>query len=75
MRTVLYEICLFNDVGHKLGSYFYMKRKEGEREQDARETERECVWEGGWLQEKVASVVKMTAEENRPFRIRIGLKR
>jgi hypothetical protein len=42
MRTVLYGIHLFNDVGHKHGSYIYMKWKEGEREQDAGETERVC---------------------------------
>jgi hypothetical protein len=36
--------------------------------------ERESAREGGWLQEDVASVVKMTVEENRPFGIRIGLK-
>jgi len=40
MRTVLYRIPLFNDVGHKHRSYIYMKWKEGEREQDAGETER-----------------------------------
>jgi hypothetical protein len=70
MRTVVYRICLFNDVRHKHGSYFYMKRKEGEREQDSRETERE----GGWQQEEVASVVKTTVEENGPFGIIIGLE-
>ena len=72
MRTVLYGIHLFNDVGHKHGRYIYMKWKEGEREQDGRETERECAREGGWLQEEVASVVKMTVEENGPLVIRIG---
>jgi len=45
MRTVLYGIHLFNDVGHKHGCYIYMKWKEGEREQDSRETERESVRE------------------------------
>ncbi len=52
-----------------------MKQKEGGREQDSGETEREreSAREGGWQQEKVASVVKMTVEENRPFGIRIGL--
>jgi len=40
----------------------------------ARETERECAREGGWLQEEVASVVKITVEENGPFGIRIGLR-
>ncbi len=38
-----------------------------------RDRERESVREGGWLREEVASVVKMTIEENGPFRIRIGL--
>ncbi len=54
-----------------------LKRKEGEREQDSGETERErvCVREGGWQQEEVASVVKMTAEENGTVGIRIGLRR
>jgi hypothetical protein len=37
------------------------------------ERQRESVREGGWLREEVASVVKMTIEENGPFRIRIGL--
>jgi hypothetical protein len=39
-----------------------------------RQRERVCAREGGWLREEVASVVKMTFEENRPFGIRIGLK-
>jgi hypothetical protein len=59
-----------------------MKQKEGEREQDAGEIETERVWvcvcvcvrKVGWLQEEVASVVKMTVEENRPFGIRKGLR-
>ncbi len=74
MRTVLYVIHLLNDVGHKHRSYIYMKWKEGEREQDAGETERECAREGGWQREEVASVLKMTVEENRPFGISIGLE-
>ncbi len=45
MRTVLYGIHLFNDVGHKHRSYIYMKRKVGEREQDTQETDRESVRE------------------------------
>jgi hypothetical protein len=45
MRTVLYKISLFNDVRHKHGCYVYMRRKEGEREQDSGETERENVRE------------------------------
>jgi hypothetical protein len=55
-----------------LGVFIYLNAKEGEREQDARE--RESAREGGWLGEEVASVEKMTVEENRPFRKRIGLK-
>ncbi len=43
MRTVLSEICLFNDNFFRDGHHIYMKQKEGEREQDGRETERECV--------------------------------
>ena len=41
MRTVLYGIHLYNDNQHKHGSHIYMKWKEGEREQDRGETERE----------------------------------
>jgi hypothetical protein len=37
MRTVLYVIHLFNDDVHKHGRHFYMKRKEGKREQHSRE--------------------------------------
>ncbi len=73
MRTVLYGIRLFNDARHKHGSNIYMKWKEGGREQDSGETE--SVREGGWLREEVASVVKMTFEENGPFGIRIRLER
>jgi hypothetical protein len=72
MRTVLYRIHLFNDVRHKHVSTIYMKQKEGGREQYSGETKRERVQER-WQREKVASVVKMTIEENRPFGIRIGL--
>jgi hypothetical protein len=43
MRTVLYGICLFNDARHKHGSNIYMKWKEGGREQDSGETEKERV--------------------------------
>jgi hypothetical protein len=43
MRTALYGIHLFNDVRHKHGSYIYMKRKEGGREPDSRETKKEKV--------------------------------
>ncbi len=40
-----------------------------------RQRESVCAREGGWLREEVASVVKMTVEENGPFRLRTGLKR
>jgi len=43
MRTVLYGIRLFNDAGQKHRSNIYMKWKEGGREQDSGETERESV--------------------------------
>ncbi len=77
MRTVLYEIHLFNDTLYKHGDHIHMKRKEGEREQDSRETERDsvCVREGGWQQVEVAPFVKMTVEENGIVGIRIGLRR
>ncbi len=45
MRTVLYGIRLFNDNFSKHGLYIYMKWKEGEREQNSGETERERVLE------------------------------
>ncbi len=45
MRTVLYGIHLFNDDVSKHGHHIYMKQKEWGREQDSRETERECVRE------------------------------
>jgi len=72
MRTVLYKINLFNDKLCKQGHTIYMKRKEGEREQDRGETERGCMCVQ--RQEEVASVVKMTVEENRIVGIRIGLR-
>ncbi len=75
MRTVLYKIRLFNDNRHKHGCHSYMKRKEGEREQDSGETKRACVREGGWQWEEIALVVKTTIEENGIVRIRIGLRR
>jgi hypothetical protein len=43
MRTVLYRIRLFDDDQCKHGCCIYMKRKEGEREQDSGETEKERV--------------------------------
>ncbi len=65
MRTVLSEICLFNDYLSKHGHHIYMKRKEGEREQDSGETkrERECVRNGAWQREEVASVIKRAVGE------------
>jgi len=51
-----------------------MERK-GKRARQQRDQIREGVREQGWLQEEVASVVKMTVEENGPFGIRIGLRR
>jgi hypothetical protein len=45
MRTVPYKINLFNDNAYTNGDHIYMKRKEGEREQDSRETEGEDVRE------------------------------
>jgi len=43
MRTILSEICLLNHDHSKHGHHIYMKRKEGEREQDSGKTERESV--------------------------------
>jgi len=43
MRTALYGIHLFDDKVYKNGHHIYMKRKEGEREQDNGETEIENV--------------------------------
>ncbi len=50
-----------------------MKRKESKTAR--RDRERESVREGRWLQKEVASVVKMTVEENGPVGIRIGLRK
>ena len=54
-------------------SYLYEMERRGKRARQRRDREREGVRAGGWLREEVASVVKMTVEENRPFGIRIGL--
>ncbi len=63
-RTVLSEICIFNDDLSKQGHHIYIKRKEGEREQDSGETERRvCVRDRAWQREEVASVVKQTIRE------------
>ncbi len=51
--------------------FLYEMERRGKRARWWRDRESECVREGGWLLEEVASVVKMTVEENRPFRIRI----
>jgi hypothetical protein len=51
-----------------------MERR-GKRARCRRDRERECARKGRWLRGNVASVVKMTIEENGPFGIRIGLKR
>ncbi len=45
MRTGLYGIRLFNDTSFRHGHHNYMKWKEGEREQENGETERESVRE------------------------------
>jgi hypothetical protein len=55
-------------------SYLYEMERRGKRARQRRDREREGVREGGWLREEVASVVKMTVEENGPFGIRIGLR-
>ncbi len=55
--------------------YLYETKRRGKRARQRRDREREGVREGGWLQEDVASVVKMTVEKNEPFGIRIGLRR
>jgi hypothetical protein len=74
MRTVLYGICLFNDNPSKYGHHIYVERKEGERELDNGETERECSRDGVQQREAVASVVKMAVGENGIVGIRIGLR-
>ncbi len=65
MRTVLHGIHLFNDKSYKHRRHIYMKRKEGKRQQDSRETERECVRgiEHHREREKLALVVKLAIGE------------
>jgi hypothetical protein len=59
MKTVLYKVRLFNDKVYKHRHHIYMKWKEGEREQDSGEKERECVREAEHCRKrKVASVIK-----------------
>jgi len=43
-------------IGNKHGSHIYMKWKEGEREQDTGETERECVCERGKVAARGGSI-------------------
>jgi hypothetical protein len=64
MRTVMSEMCLFNDNLFRHGHHIYMKRKRRERVQDSGETERVCVRDGAWQREEVASVIKWTFGEN-----------
>ncbi len=48
----------------RFARFFYIKLKEGEREQDSRETERECVWEAECCcKRKIASAIKQTVRE------------
>ncbi len=73
MRRVLYGICLFNDNVSKQGHHIYMKRKEGEREQDSGETERVCERQsvaerGGSIRCKIGHCRNVMSE------IRIGLR-
>jgi hypothetical protein len=56
-------------------SYLYETERRGKRARQQKDREREGAREGGWQGEEVASVVKMTVEENGPFGIRIGLRR
>jgi hypothetical protein len=45
---------------------FYIKRKEGEREQDSRETKRESVFEAEHCgKRKIASAIKLTIRERK----------
>jgi hypothetical protein len=48
-----------------------MERR-GQRAKQRRDRKRECVREGGWLQEEVASVIKTAVEENGRFGTSIG---
>ncbi len=47
--------------------YLYETERRGKRARQRRDREREGVRERGLLREEVASVVKMTIEENGPF--------
>ncbi len=66
MRTSEYvEICISIDDQNNRQEGFYVKRKEGEREQDSRETEREqvcvCV---RWSASTTASVEKHICDDS-----------
>jgi hypothetical protein len=48
-----------NDKVKRFARDFYFKQKEGEREKDSRETERECVQESEHCREReIASAIK-----------------
>ncbi len=53
---------------------FILNGKKG-KESKIAERQRECARDGAWQKEEVASVVKMTFEENGIVEIRIGLRR
>ncbi len=55
--------------------FIWNGKKGKESKTDERPREREGVRAWGWLQEEVASIVKMTFEDSGPFGIRIGLRR
>ncbi len=61
-------------INTNMDCYLYEMERRGKRARQRRDREREGGREGGWLREEVASVVKMTVEENGPFGIRIGLR-
>ncbi len=49
-----------------LPGFFYIKRKEGERERDSGETERKCVCEAECCgKKKIASAIKLTVRERK----------
>ncbi len=75
MRTVLSGIHLFNDNLKIVGEHFYIKRKRRGREQDSRETERECVWVRGsaWWKRRDSIGHKMSHKRNTFGWINVGL--
>jgi hypothetical protein len=75
MRTVLYGMRLFNDNISKHEHHIYMKRKEGGREQNSGETERECVRDEHGMAERGGSIsCKMGHWRNVMSKLRIGLR-